>query len=156
MAALSLCIGRWFFRRRPRRQSTAALGLGRNRRKQGIDFGLIQTLQRSGQVLGQDEIVWFGFALWNSQGLGHPCCRLSRKQVWCCVCRSPRCHEVNYAAAISLRQQAVWRYALPEGLCPEGSSRAACPVWPCDGLAQQAQEAQHDDYFPTCSPSRIA
>ena len=39
MAALSLCIGRWFFRRRPRRQSTAALGLGRNRRKQGIDFG---------------------------------------------------------------------------------------------------------------------
>ena len=86
---------------------------------------------------------------------------------------------MNYAAAISLRQQAVCRYALPEdlprGLEPGGlpclvlsalhddidvfgsepyepRSSAACPAAIIrlirrDGLAQQAQEAQHDDYF---------
>ena len=87
---------------------------------------------------------------------------------------------MNYAAAISLRQQAVYRYALPEGLLPclvlsalhddidvfgsepyEPRSSAAYPAAIIrlirrDGLAQQAQEAQHDDYFPTCSPPRIA
>ena len=95
---------------------------------------------------------------------------------------------MNYVAAISLRQQAVCRYALPEGL-PRGlepgglpclvlsalhddidvfgsepyepRSSAACPAAIIrlirrGGLAQQAQEAQHDDYFPTCSPPRIA
>ena len=59
MAALSPCMGRWSFCRRPRR-STAALGLAGDRRKQGIDLGFTQTLQRFGQVLGQE---WRGCAV---------------------------------------------------------------------------------------------
>ena len=42
------CIGCWLFFRRAQRQSTSAFGLGGNSRKQSIDFGVIQPLQRYG------------------------------------------------------------------------------------------------------------
>ena len=107
---------RYFRRRRPR-QSTAALGLSGNSRKQGIDFSIVQALQRSGQVFRQQitglrgRIVQYGFALWDSRGLGRPWRWRSRKQVWCGLRRPPRWHDANYAAGISSRQQAGWVYA---------------------------------------------
>jgi hypothetical protein len=107
---------RYFRRRRPR-QSTAALGLTGDSRKQGIDFSIVQALQRSGQVFRQQitglrgRIVQYGFALWDSRGLGRPWRWRSRKQVWCGLRRPPRWHDANYAAGISSRQQAGCVYA---------------------------------------------
>ena len=102
---LSHCCRWWPLSCRPRRPSTAALGLGGNGCKQRIDFGIIQTLKRSGQVAGQQiarlrsNVVRFGFARWNDRRPG-PLRRWSRNPVWCCLCRSPCWHNPQYAAAV--------------------------------------------------------
>ena len=69
----------------PRRQSTATLGLDADRRKQRIDFYIIQPLQCSGQVRRQEMALLrgqgarSGFARWNSRRPGRLHGRQSRK-----------------------------------------------------------------------------
>ena len=116
-AAVAFSISYWLFFPRAWRPSTAALGLSSYSCKQRIDFCIIQPLQRSGQVLGQEmarlrgQIVRSGFVLWNSRRFCRRRCRWSRKQVRCCLCRPPNWHATNYAAGVSPRQRALRRWA---------------------------------------------
>src|SRR5215204_4996347 len=84
----SCCTGRHLFSRRTRRQPITMLGFLGQRRKQRIDLGIIQPLQRSGQIVGQEMTrgrTLVGLPLRDGFGLRRPHCRRRRKQVGCCL-----------------------------------------------------------------------